>query len=136
VVHGCNLRPVRWHGLRGNQSLPDHITDQPDKRQLCSLLVAGYRSNLESLFEAELYAGGLKTDQWHLALKSLEVATSDPGGHPRSPSSVLESTIDKLVQVENAADRMRLEYVLLGSRMSLEERRRFDAYCVVDAVDD
>jgi hypothetical protein len=24
---------------------------------------------------------------------------------------------------------MRLEYVLLGGRMSLEERRRFDAYC-------
>ena len=44
--------------------------------------------------------------------------------------------IGKLEQVKNAADRMRLEYVLLGSRMSLEERRRFDAYCVVDAVDD
>ena len=50
--------------------------------------------------------------------------------------SVLESTFDKLVQVKNAADRMRLEYLLLGSRMSLEERRRFDAYCVADTVDD
>jgi hypothetical protein len=88
------------------------------------------------MFEAELYAGSFKTDEWHDALKSLGVATSDSSGHPRSPSSVLQSTIDKLVQVENAADRMRLEYVLLGSRMSLEERRRFDAYCVVDTVDD
>ena len=115
---------------------PDHVTEQPDNRQLCSLLIAGHRSNLESMFEAELYAGSFKTDEWHDALKSLGVATSDSSGHPRSPSSVLQSTIDELVRVENAADRMRLEYVLLGSRMPLEERRRFDAYCVVDAVDD
>jgi hypothetical protein len=115
---------------------PDRVTEQPDNRQLCSLLIAGHRSNLESMFEAELYAGSFKTDEWHHALKSLGVATSDSSGHPRNPSSVLQSTFDELVQVKNAADRMRLEYALLGSRMSLEERRRFDAYCVVDAVDD
>jgi hypothetical protein len=114
----------------------DHVTEQPDNRQLCSLLIAGHRSNLESMFEAELYAGSFKTDEWHDALKSLGVATSDSGGHPGNPSSVLQSTFDKLVRVKNAADRMRLEYVLLGRRMSLEERRRFDAYCVADAVDD
>jgi hypothetical protein len=115
---------------------PDHITGQPDNRQLCTLLIAGHRSNLESMFEAELYAGSFNTDEWHDALKSLGVATRDSSGHPSNPSSVLESTFDKLAQVKNAADRMRLEYVLLGSRMSLEERRRFDAYCVVDEVDD
>jgi hypothetical protein len=115
---------------------PDRVKEQPDNRQLCSLLIAGHRSNLESMFEAELYVGTFQTDEWHDALKSLGVATSDSSGHPRHPSSVLESTFAKLIQVENAADRLRLEYVLLGSRMSLEERRRFDAYCVVDAVDD
>ena len=115
---------------------PGHITEPQDKRQLCSLLLAGHRSILESMFEVELYSVSDKTDEWHGALKSLEVATSDSNGHPRNPSSVLQSTIDKLEQVKNAADRMRLEYLLLGSRMSLEERRRFDAYCVVDAVDD
>jgi hypothetical protein len=115
---------------------PDRVTEQPDNRQLCSLLIAGHRSNLESMFEAELYAGSFKTDEWHDALKSIGVATSDSSGRSRNPSSVLQSTFDKLVQVKNAADRMRLEYVLLGSRMSLEERRRFDAYCVVDKVDD
>ena len=115
---------------------PDHITEQPDKRQLCSSLIAGHRSNLESMFEAELYVGSYKTDEWHDALKSLGLATSDSNGHPSNPSSVLQSTLDELVQVKNADDRMRLEYLLLGSRMSLEERRRFDAYCVVDAVDD
>ena len=88
------------------------------------------------MFETELYAGGFKTDEWHDALKGLGVATSDSSGHPRNPSAVLQSVFDKLVQVKNAADRMRLEYVLLGSRMSLEERRRFDAYCVADTVDD
>src|SRR5690348_318624 len=108
---------------------PDHITEQPDRRQLCSLLIAGHRSNVESLFEAELYAESFKTDEWHDALKSLGLATSDSNGHPRNPSSVLQSTLEKLVRVKNAADRLRLEYVLLGSRMSLEERRRFDAYC-------
>jgi len=115
---------------------PDHITGQPDNRQLCTLLIAGHRSNLESMFEAELYAGSFNTDEWHDALKSLGVATRDSSGHPSNPSSVLESTFDKLAQVKNAADRMRLEYVLLGSRMSLEDRRQFDAYCVVDTVDD
>jgi hypothetical protein len=115
---------------------PDNITEQPDRRQLCSSLIAGHRSNLESMFEAELYFGSYKTDEWHDALKSLGLATSDSNGHPRNPSSVLQSTLEKLVHVKNAADRLRLEYVLLGSRMSLEERRRFDAYCVVDAVDD
>jgi len=100
------------------------------------LAIAGHRSNLESMFDAELYAGSFKTDEWHDALKSLGLATSDSNRHPRNLSSVLQSTLEKLVQVKNAADRMRLEYVLLGSRMSLEERRRFDAYCVVDAVDD
>lgn len=115
---------------------PDHVTEQPDNRQLCSLLIAGHRSNLESMFETELYAGSSKTDEWHDALKSLGVATSDSSGRPCNPSSVLQSTFEKLVQVENAADRVRLEYVLLGSRMSLQERRRFDAYCVAGAVDD
>jgi hypothetical protein len=115
---------------------PDHVTQQPDNRQLCSLLIGGHRSNLESMFETELYAGTFKTDEWHDALKGLGVALSDFRGHPRTPSSVLQSTLDKLVQVKNAADRLRLEYVLLGSRMSLEERRRFDAYCVAGAVDD
>ena len=112
------------------------VTEQPDNRQLCSSLIAGHRSNLESMFEAELYAGTFQTDEWHDTLKNLGVATSDSSGHPRNPSSVLQSTFDKLVQVKNAADRMRLEYLLLGSRMSLEERSRFDAYCVVDGVDD
>jgi hypothetical protein len=88
------------------------------------------------MFEAELYARSFRTDEWHDALKSLGIATSDSSGHPHSPSWVLQSTIDKLEQVENAADRLRLEYVLLGSRMSLEERQRFDAYCVAGAVDD
>jgi hypothetical protein len=88
------------------------------------------------MFEAELYAGNFKTDEWHDALKSLGVATSDSGGHPRSPSSVLQSTLDNLVQVKNPADRMRLEYLLLGSRMSLEERRQFDTYCVAGDVND
>jgi hypothetical protein len=113
---------------------PNHITEQPDNRQLCSLLIAGHRSNLEPMFEAELYAGNFKTDEWHDALNSLGVATSDSSGHARNPSSVLQSTFDKLMQMKNAADRMRLEYLLLGSRMSLEERRRFDTYCVVDQL--
>jgi hypothetical protein len=123
-------------GCEVTNHYPAHITEQPDKRQLCSLVIAGHRSQLESMFEVELYAESYKTDEWHGALKSLGVGTSDSSGHPRSPSSVLQSTIDKLVQVKNAADRMRLEYVLLGSRMSLEERRRFDAYCVAGEVDD
>lgn len=78
------------------------------------------------MFEVELYAVAYDTDDWHIALKSLDVPTSDSSGDPRNPSSILQSAIDRLVQVKNAADRMRLEYLLLGSRMSLEERRRFD----------
>jgi hypothetical protein len=120
-------------GCEVTNRFPDHITEQQDKRQLCSLLMASHRSILESMFEVELYVVSYKTDEWHDALKSLEVPTSDPGGHTRSPNSVLQSTINKLVQVKNSADRMRLEYLLLGSRMSLEERRRFDAYCVAGA---
>jgi hypothetical protein len=112
---------------------PDQITDQQDKRQLCSLLIASHRSILESMFEVELYATGDETDAWHGALKNIEVATTDPSGHAVSPSSVLQSTIDKLVHVKNAADRMRLEYLLLGSRMPLHERRQFDDYCVAAA---
>ena len=112
---------------------PDQITDQQDKRQLCRLLIASHRSLLESMFEVELYAVSDETDEWHAALKSIEVATTDPSGHAVSPSSVLQSTIDKLVHVQNAADRMRLEYLLLGSRMSLEQRRQFDDYCVAAA---
>ena len=38
---------------------PDHVAEKLDNRQLCSSLIAGHRSNLESMFEAELYAGGL-----------------------------------------------------------------------------
>jgi hypothetical protein len=117
-------------GCDVNNHLPDQITDQQDKRQLCELLIASHRSSLESMFEVELYAAGDETDQWHGALKSIEVATTDPSGHAVSPSSLLQSTIDKLVRVKNAADRMRLEYLLLGSRMSLEERRQFDDYCI------
>ena len=134
--------PVVIFGLFGGMGCEvtnhyrDRIAEQPDNRQLCSLLLAGHRSNLESMFEAELYADSFKTDEWHDALKSLGVATNEPSGHPRTPSWVLQSTIDKLVEVKNTADRIRLEYLLLGSRMSQEERRRFDAYCVADAVDD
>jgi hypothetical protein len=112
---------------------PDQISDQQDKSQLCKLLIASHRPILESMFEVELYAVSDETDEWHGALKTLEVATSDPSGHPRVPSSVFQLTIEKLVKVQNAADRMRLEYLLLGSRMSLEERRQFDNYCVTSA---
>jgi hypothetical protein len=112
---------------------PEHIAEQQDRRQLCSSLIDSRRSILESMFEIELYDASDKTDEWHRALENLEVSTSDSGGHPRSPSSVLQSAIDKLVQVKNNADRMRLEYLLLGSRMSLRERRQFDNYCVAGA---
>jgi hypothetical protein len=86
------------------------------------------------MFEVELYAVSDQIDEWPGALKSLDVATRDSGGHPRNTSSVLQSTLDKLAQVENAADRMRQEYLLLGSRMSLKERRQFEAYCVARGV--
>jgi hypothetical protein len=120
-------------GCELDNHFPDHIAAQQDRRQLCSLLIAGHRSMLESMFEVELYDVSDKADEWHGALKSLEVVTSDSGGHPRSPTSVLQSTMDKLVQVKNTADRMRLEYLLLGSQMSLRERRQFDNYCVATA---
>jgi hypothetical protein len=92
-------------------------------------------SSLESIFEIELYAVGYDINDWNIALKSLNVPTSDSSGHPRNRSALLPSTIARLVQVENAADRMRLEYLLLGSRMSLDAKRRFDVYCVASALD-
>jgi hypothetical protein len=113
---------------------PKGMVEQQDKPQLCALLMASQRSILESMFEVELYSVNFRTDEWHEALKSIEVATTDPSGHTLNPNLVLQSTIDKLVQVKNIADRMRLEYLLLGSRMSLKERRQFDDYCVAPAV--
>ena len=110
----------------------NQIAEPEDKPQLCSLLLASRRSTLESMFEVELYSVNYTTDEWHGALRSIDVAITDPSGHPLNPSSVLQSTIFKLVQVKNAADRVRLEYLLLGSRMSLTERRQFDDYCVAD----
>jgi|ERR1700688_4624831 hypothetical protein len=112
---------------------PGGSIEQRDKPQLCTLLMASQRSILESMFEVELYSVNYRTDEWHAALKSIEVVTTDASGHTLSPNLVLQSTIDKLVQVKNAADRMRLEYVLLGSRISLKERRQFDDYCVAAA---
>jgi hypothetical protein len=111
---------------------PGHITEQPVKRQICSSVIASHRPILEAMFERELY-GVTYEDEWHGALKSLRVATSDPSGGTRDPRSVLQSAIDKLLQVQNVADRRRLEYLLLGSRMSLEERNQFDEYCVATA---
>jgi hypothetical protein len=113
---------------------PTGMVEQQDKPRLCTLLMASQRSILESMFEVELYSVNFRTDEWHEALKSIEVATTDTSGHTLNPSSVLQSTIDRLVQVNNSADRMRLEYLLLGSRMSLKERRQFDDYCVAGAV--
>src|ERR1700732_2906350 len=78
------------------------ITEQQEKPQLCTLLMASQRSILESMFEVELYSVNYRTDEWHGALKSIEVAITDASGRALSPSSVLQSTIDKLVQVENA----------------------------------
>lgn len=111
---------------------PDHIAKQQANRQICNSLIASHRSILEAMFERELYSVTYQ-DEWHGALKSLRVATSDLNGLPREPSSVLQSAIDTLLQVKNAADRRRLEYWLLGSRMSLEERKQFDDYCVATA---
>ena len=101
----------------------------PDQHQLCSSFLVSHHSILESIFEQELYVAAYRTDEWHEALDELEVATRDPGGHAPNPSSVLQSTIHKLVQVRNNADRLRLEYLLMGGRLSLGERRQFDAYC-------
>ena len=106
-----------------------HTAEQQAKGQLCNSLIATHRSILEAMFESELYTVPYQ-DEWHGALKSLKVATTDPSGDTRDPSAVLQSAIDKLLQVKNAADRRRLEYFLLGSRMSLEERKQFDDYCV------
>jgi hypothetical protein len=111
---------------------PGHVTEQPAKRQICSSLIASHRPILEAMFERELY-GVTYEDEWHGAVKSLRVATSDLSGRPLDPSSVLQSAIDSLVHLKNAADRRRLEYLLLGSRMSLEERKQFDEYCVATA---
>ena len=123
-------------GCRVTNHSPGLVNRQQDRRQLCDFFFASHRLILESLVEVELYTVKYETYEWHGALKSLEVSTQDASGHPRNPSSVLQSTLDKLVQVDNAAERMRLEYLLLGSRVSLEERRSFDSYCVVVAVTD
>ena len=112
---------------------PSPIVESEDKPQLCSMLMASRRPTLESMFEIELYSANYATDEWHGALRSIDVATIDPSGHTLNPSSVLQSTIDKLVRVNNATERIRLEYLLLGSRMSLTERRQFDDYCVAAA---
>jgi len=111
---------------------PDHITGQPAKGQICSSLMASRRSILEAMFERELYSVTYQ-DEWHAALKSLKVSTSDLSGRPRDPGSVLQAAIDSLLQVKNVADRKRLEYLLLGSRMSLEDRKQFDDYCPATA---
>ena len=111
---------------------PVHITEQPAKGQLCSSFITSHRSMLEAMFEGELYSV-IDQDEWHEALKSLKVAISDPSSGTRDPASVLQSAIDKLLQVKNAADRRRLEYLIFGSRMPLEERKQFDDYCVATA---
>jgi len=95
-------------------------------------MINAHRMALESVFESELYAVSYP-DNWHGALKGLNVATTDIGGHPLKSSVVLESTIDSVVHVKNPADRERLEYVLFGSALSLADRRQFDAYCSVAA---
>ena len=105
------------------------VINEPDQHQLCSSFLVSHHSILESIFEQELYVAAYRADEWHEALDELEVATRVPGGHALNPSSVLQSTIHKLVQVRNNADRLRLEYLLMGGRLSLEERRQFDAYC-------
>jgi hypothetical protein len=111
---------------------PDHITEQQVKRQICSSVIASHRPILEAMFERELY-GVTYQDEWHEALKSLKIATSDLSGRTRDPSSILQAAIDSLLRVKNADDRKRLEYLLLGSRMSLEDRRQLDDYCVATA---
>jgi hypothetical protein len=95
-------------------------------------MINAHRMALESVFESELYAVSYP-DNWHGALKALDIATTDLGGHPLRSSLVLESTIDGVVHVKNRAARERLEYVLFGSALSLADRRRFDAYCSVAA---
>jgi hypothetical protein len=108
---------------------PDHKTEQQVKGQICSSVIASHRPILEAMFEIELY-GVTDQDGWHGALKSLKIETSDLSGRTRDPSSILQSAMDSLLRVKNSDDRRRLEYLLLGSRMSLEERRQLDDYCV------
>jgi hypothetical protein len=109
---------------------PDLAIQEPDKRQLCRSFLASHRSTLESMFEKELYATAYGTDEWHQALNELEVATRGAGGHAPDPRTVMQSALDKLTKVRDGADRLRLEYLLLGGQISLEERRQFDGYCV------
>jgi hypothetical protein len=90
--------------------------------------MASHRSILEAMFERELYSVTYQ-DEWHSALKSLKVSTSDQSGRTRDPGSILQAAINSLLQVTDAADRKRLEYLLLGTRMSLEDRKQFDDYC-------
>jgi len=111
---------------------PDYIAEHQAKSQLCSSLMASHRSILEAMFERELYSVTYQ-DEWHAALKSLKVPMSDHSGRTRDPSSILQTAIDSLLQVKDAADRKRLEYLLLGTRMSLEDRKQFDDYCAATA---
>src|SRR5579864_409592 len=106
----------------------DDFAVQPNKQQLCEWMINAHRMALESVFESELYAIGYP-DNWHGALKALDIATTDLGGYPLRSSLVLQSTIDSIVHVKNTADRERLEYVLFGSALSLADRRQFDGYC-------
>lgn len=111
---------------------PDHTAEPQARNQLCSSLMASHRSILEAMFERELYSVTYQ-DEWHAALKSLKVPTSDHSGRTRDPSLILQAAIDSLLQVKNATDRKRLEYLLLGSRMTLEDRKQFDDYCAATA---
>ena len=95
-------------------------------------MINSHRIVLESLFESNLF-GISCPSKWHSALKGLDVSTTDLGGYPIKPSSVLESTIDSIVRVRNAAERERLEYVLFGNALPLSDRKQFDAYCSVAA---
>ena len=110
----------------------DDFAEQPNKQQLCEWMINAHRTSLESAFESELYAVSYP-DNWHGALKGLNISTTDLEGHPLRSSLVLESTIHSVVNVKNPADRERLEYVLFGSALSLADRRQFDGYCSVAA---
>src|SRR5579863_1289762 len=111
---------------------PDYNAEHHARNQLCSSLMASHRSILEAMFERELYSVTYQ-DEWHAALKSLKVSTSDHSGRTRDPGSILQAAINSLLQVTDAADRKRLEYLLLGTRMSLEDRKQFDDYCAATA---
>ena len=110
----------------------EDFASQPTRQQLCEWMISSHRIALESAFESELY-GISYPNEWHGALKVLDVTTTDSGGNPLKASLVLQSAIDSLVHVRNAADRERLEYVLFGDTISLPDRRQFDAYCSVAA---